>query len=451
MAKQLTSKAVEALKPESKEYTTPDIKRLYFVVRPNGSKFWLYIYSWQGKSIRMTLRGNGSGHGMAQVRAQAGRFNEWLDIGIKQPDGSFVKTSPKHKLEADDQRLKDEKDADMLRLERERLEAESRLTVRQLFDRWERLGLAERKNVKEIRRMFEKDVLPQIGNLLVEDIRKSHIRQIINDVQARGVKRMMKLMLSQIRQMFRFAVDHDIIENEPTASIRKDKIGGRDTVRDRVLSESEIKNLNELLPKSGLSPYSQAAIWLMLSTCCRSGELLAAEWSHLDFDAGTWTIPPEHAKNGKKHTVHLSPFAISHFRAVEALRQSDRWIFPNSLGTGAVCNKTLAKQIGDRQQALRERKPMSNRSKQTDALILSGGKWTPHDLRRTGATLMGTLTVRPDVIEKCLNHIEENRLVKVYQHQALIPEQKEAWKLLGERLELLTSSQTNILTLPKRA
>lgn len=444
----LTQKEIDSAKPKAKEYTLGDIKRLYLRIRPDSTKSWQYIYQWEGARVKMTLQG----HTLADVRSQAQRFNDWLEIGIRQPDGTYVKTSPKHKLESDEQRVKAELEAERMRLERERLEAESRLTVSQLFDRWERLGLSDRKDTTEIRRMFNKDVLPAIGHLLVEDIRKAHIVQIINDIQARGVKRMVKLMLSQMRQMFRFAVDQDIIENDPTASIRKDKIGGRDTVRDRVLSETEIQALHELLPKSGLNPYGQAAIWLMLSTCCRVGELLAAEWSHINLEAGTWTIPANNAKNGKKHTIYLSPFAVSQFKKLEELKLSTNWIFPNSSGTGAVCNKSLAKQIGDRQQSIKNRKPMTGRSKQTDALVLDGGKWTPHDLRRTGATMMGALNVRPDVIEKCLNHIEQNKIVRVYQHQTLVPEQKEAWRILGERLEILCGNRgDNVIPLTKIA
>lgn len=444
----LTQKEIDSAKPKTKEYTLGDIKRLYLRIRPDGAKSWQYIYQWEGARVKITLQG----HKLADVRSQAQRFNDWLEIGIRQADGNYIKTSPKHKLEADDQQIKVAQEAERIRQERERLEAESRLTVLQLFERWERLGLSDRKNTTEIRRMFNKDVLPAIGHLLVEDIRKAHIVQIINDIQARGVKRMVKLMLSQMRQMFRFAVDQDIIENDPTASIRKDKIGGRDTVRDRILSEAEIKALHELLPKSGLNNYGQAAIWLMLSTCCRVGELLAAEWSHLDLDAATWTIPAENAKNGKKHTIYLSPFAASQFKQLEKLKLSINWIFPNSRGTGAVCNKSLAKQIGDRQQSIKDRKPMTGRSKQTDGLVLNGSKWTPHDLRRTGATMMGALNVRPDVIEKCLNHIEQNKIIRVYQHQTLLPEQKEAWRLLGARLEILCGSLgDNVVPLSKSA
>jgi hypothetical protein len=34
-----------------------------------------------------------------------------------------------------------------------------------------------------------------------------------------------------------------------------------------------------------------------------------------------------------------------------------------------------------------------------------GGGWTPHDLRRTGATMMGELGVMGEGIERCLNHV----------------------------------------------
>ena len=80
---------------------------------------------------------------------------------------------------------------------------------------------------------------------------------------------------------------------------------------------------------------------------------------------------------------------------------------------------------------------MKNRAKATGVLILPGGEWTPHDLRRTGATMMGSLGVRPDIIEKCLNHVEQNKLIRVYQRQEMVPEQREAWHKLGERLEVL--------------
>mgnify|MGYP000973342216 CR=1 FL=1 len=440
----LTQKQIDNAKPQSKEYRLYDVKRLYLRVRPDADKTWGFDYQWKGELIKMVINGNS----LAEIRAQASRFNEWLDIGIKGENGLPVKTSPKHKLEADEFDAKLKAEAETLRLERERQAEISKQTVNQLFDRWLRLGLLDRKDTKEIKRMFEKDVLPAIGHLHVIAIHKSHIVEIINELQTRGVTRMAKLMLSLMRQMFRFAVDQSIIEYDPTASLRKAKIGGRDIVRDRVLSEAEIKQLNSQIQQSGLSPHSKAAVWLMLSTGCRVGELMQSEWRHLNLYSGIWTIPAENSKNGKAHTVYLSKFAQNQFQQLSNIQLSEKWIFPNRKDTNHVCPKTLAKQVGDRQMALQERKPMSGRSKQTEALILEGGKWTPHDLRRTAATTMGGLNVRPDVIEKCLNHIEQNKIVRTYQHQTLVPEQKEAWRLLGERLELITSDNANnVITL----
>ena len=85
--------------------------------------------------------------------------------------------------------------------------------------------------------------------------------------------------------------------------------------------------------------------------------------------------------------------------------------------------------------------PLSNRTNATGALLLSGGGWTPHDMRRTGATMMGELGVIGEVIERCLNHVEQNKLRRIYQRQELKTEKKEAWRLLGDRIALLLNSE----------
>ncbi|WP_197722949.1 hypothetical protein [Cupriavidus taiwanensis] len=83
-------------------------------------------------------------------------------------------------------------------------------------------------------------------------------------------------------------------------------------------------------------------------------------------------------------------------------------------------------------------KPKLNGTALTTSLCLPGGRWVPHDLRRTGATLMGELGVHSDVIKKCLNHTEENKVTRIYQRAIRQEEQMAAWQLLGERLDLLT-------------
>lgn len=323
---------------------------------------------------------------------------------------------------------------------------EARTTVNQLFETWAQVDLIRRKDKgKEIRRMFTKDVLPLIGHLAVEDVRKGHIMKVTDALLARGVNRMAKLIFSLMRQMFRFAVDRDLIEFDPTSSLRKSKIGGKDVERDRVLSEDEIRQLHRQLPEAGLTPMAESAIWIALSTCCRIGELLEARWEHIDLDQGTWLIPAP--KNKRPHTVRLSEFSVGHFRLIYAISGNQDWVYPNSRQDGPVCSKTVTKQIGDRQRDP-DQAPMSGRTKKCEALRLPGGKWTPHDLRRTGATMMTMLGVLPEVAERCLNHTEENKVKRIYQRHSYEKEMRQAWQLLGDRLSLLTDfASMNVITL----
>ncbi|MDR2188161.1 MAG: tyrosine-type recombinase/integrase [Azonexus sp.] len=324
----------------------------------------------------------------------------------------------------------------------------TKFTVQGLFELWSEVDLVRRADGgKEVQRMFKKDVLPLLGSLAVEDIKKGHITQVTDPLLARGVNRMAKVVFSLVRQMFRFAVDRDIVEADPTASIRKVKIGGKDVEGDRVLSKDEIRQLAKQVPKAHLMVTTETAIWIVLSTCCRIGELLSARWEHIDVERGTWWIPPEASKNGKAHTVNLSNFSKAQFARVKEINGMSTWCYPNRTNTGSVSKKAVTKQVGDRQ---RQGKPLISRrvkAKYSEALTLPGGQWTPHDLRRTGATLMVSIGVLPEVADRCLNHVEENKVKRIYQRHSYEAEMRIAWERLGKHLESLTgflSSQTKI-------
>ncbi|HHK4378251.1 TPA: site-specific integrase, partial [Pseudomonas aeruginosa] len=134
-----------------------------------------------------------------------------------------------------------------------------------------------------------------------------------------------------------------------------------------------------------------------------------------------------------------SPFAIQQFKAVKAFSSASEWCYPNTKNSGPVCSKTVTKQLGDRQR-LPDQGILSNRSANAQALLLPGGKWTPHDLRRTGATIMTALGVLPEVAERCLNHTEENKVKRTYQRHSYAKEMAEAWQTLGEYLQRIASN-----------
>lgn len=424
----LTPLEISNAKPKAKEYLLNDGEGLYLRVRPTGAKDWFFIYSYDGKRIKLAIDGSN----LTKIRAKAGEYRKQLADG----------TSPKQKL-VDDELAR--KQAEEL-ARQQQLAADNRITVNVLFQRWEQLDLCNRKDKgAEVRRIFEKDVLPAIGEMAAEDVKKAHVIAIVDSLLVRGVDRLAKLTLSLMRQMFRFAQDRDIIEADPTATIRKAKIGKPDTERDRVLSEDEIRELFRKLPDANMTRTTEASIWIQLATGCRVGELLRARWQDVDLENGTWLIPPEHSKNGEPLTVYLSPFAIRHFKTVQSINHDTAWCYPDRTGKNHVCPKTITKQVADRQLE-NDRTPMSNRSKHADALKLSGGRWTPHDLRRTAGTLMTALGVLPDIADRCLNHKEQNRIRRTYLRHSYEAEKREAWRLLGERLELLVNTDSkNVL------
>jgi integrase len=364
------------------------------------------------------------------------------------------------KFEADIEtaKLKAQADAaEALQVQQSRLAAQAaeqaRMTVRQLFECWHQLDLRNRvMKGADVLRSFEADVFPVIGDLAAEDVRKTHIQGILDAIRARATEdrpriSTQKKTLSDMRQMFGWALERDYLLADPTAVIRKAKLGAS-TERERVLTEAEVIEFFQKLPVSGLAETSRMALMIQLSTASRIGETLLAHWSHVDFERGTWTIPAAIAKNGKLHTVSLSDFALMQFKVLHSMTGVTPWLFPNTELKASVCPKTTTKQVGDRQ---RYNKPiLKNRSQDAHALELPGGRWVPHDLRRTAATMMVQLGVLPDVVEKCLNHTEPNKLKRIYQRASHEGSMREAWRLLGGRLDLLyrraTGEASNVLS-----
>ena len=177
-------------------------------------------------------------------------------------------------------------------------------------------------------------------------------------------------------------------------------------------------------------------------TDTRIGETVAARWEHVDFERRLWVLPD--TKNDKSHQVWLSDFALHQFERLREIGGVTEWIFPNAKLNSPLDSKTATKQVAGRQ---RTDAPISGRTKQIDALQLASGHWRPHDLRRTGASAMAELGALPDVIEKCLNHTEENKMKRIYQRATYEGPMRDAWRLWGERLNLLANKPANVVML----
>lgn len=362
-----------------------------------------------------------------------------------------------------------------------RAEAErvAHLLVNDLFDVWIVDGVARADGNKEIRRLFSKDVLPVIGRIELRNLTDGDIRAMLRTMVKRGVARMAVVAFRDVRQMLAWGESRQpwrglLVNGNPADLVEIDKILPSDyeDERDRVLSPAEIRELAGIFARlredyaaaSAGTKYdavrpmkreSELALWLCLGTLCRIGELLMAEWKHVDLDGGVWFIPKANVKGrGKKkqdHYVFLSDFAKRQFEALHDITGESRWCFPGRNKKGEethVCTKSISKQVGDRQEQFKQRSKPLARRRHDNTLVLAGGEngeWTPHDMRRTGATMMQATGVSLDVIDRCQNHMLPGKVRRVYLRHDYEKEKTDAWKRLGDRLDAILSGGADIV------
>jgi integrase len=70
-------------------------------------------------------------------------------------------------------------------------------------------------------------------------------------------------------------------------------------------------------------------------TATRSGETRGAQWSEIDFDERTWTVPGDRMKKGEAHVVPLSDQAIALLERVKAEGVAGAYVFPGYVDDGS--------------------------------------------------------------------------------------------------------------------
>ena len=306
-------------------------------------------------------------------------------------------------------------------------------TVDELFGDWKHVYLSAHHSDKgkSAEAIYSYDIQPLLGKTKAKLVRLAHIVQVIDTILERGARRKANRVLSMMRQMFRHGLGRGIVETDPTLALSKKQAGGKETPVERNLSIAEIKELRERLPTTGLHAKMVAGVWLILATGARVGELLKAKWSEIDLNTNCWMIPAENSKNARPHVIHLSEFALTQVEVLKDLRAGP-FLFAGQKDGAHMSDKAMSKAIRDRIRL----EPLKRRSPKTGTLRLSGGEWSPHDLRRTMASRMGDLGVAPHIIERCLNHIQQG-IVGVYQRQEYLDERKAAFEIWGAELTKL--------------
>src|SRR6185312_3373949 len=91
--------------------------------------------------------------------------------------------------------------------------------------------------------------------------------------------------------------------------------------------------------------------------------------------------------------------------------------------------------------------PLGNWDRETKALQEASGTkdWTRHDLRRTGATMLGEMGELPDIIEAALNHISiRSPLAATYNRSRYRPQVAAALQRLADALDGIEAGASQI-------
>jgi integrase len=197
----------------------------------------------------------------------------------------------------------------------------------------------------------------------------------------------------------------------------------------RVLSEDEIRIFWHGLDRDDM-PWdrrTRLALKFELVTMLRSGELLAAhrdELFDLDGEHPRFDVPLKRVKKRRVIQQPLSSLALEIIR--EALRGSNKdFVFASPLDNKPLNRKAMA-------TALRGTKYKGKVKTPGICALLGLKPFTPHDLRRTAATLAGDLGFDDAWIAKCLDHAaskKQEQIVptvtgKVYNHSKRLKEKR---------------------------
>jgi integrase len=197
--------------------------------------------------------------------------------------------------------------------------------------------------------------------------------------------------------------------------------------RTRVLTEEEIRVFWHGLDRDDL-PWdrkTRLALKFGLVTMLRSNELLGArrnELFDLDGENPRFDVPLKRVKKRRVVQQPLSDLAVEII--TEALEDGNEHVFASPLGDRPMNRKIMATAL----RGVRRKK-----GKVLGLCELLGLKpFTPHDLRRTAATLAGDLGFDDAMIAKCLDHAVSKKgeaivpsvTGKVYNHSKRMKEKR---------------------------
>lgn len=408
MAKELlTDVTVRNAKPTEKDQRLNDGSGLYLLIKPSGAKWWRFDYAINSKRKTLSL-GTYPATTLANARTKATEVRNSVANGI---DPSNIRKERKASQQIEIENAK-------------RLEAG--LTIIDSFEHiareWgeKKVETWSEKNNRS-KRMLERNIFPWIGSKPITEILPKDILTCLRIIEDRGTIETAHRTLQICGQVFRYAVVTGRAERDITPDLR----GALPPAKgEHFAAITEPKQVAELLRAidgyQGSLP-AVCALKLAPLVFVRPGELRAAEWEHIDFEAKEWRYFV--SKTEVQHIVPLSTQAQEILQELRPLTGHGRFVFPS------------------------ERNPRGDRCMSENTLNaalkrLGYGKdiMTAHGFRAMARTILDeVLGFRPDFIEHQLAHAVKDPNGRAYNRTAHLEERRKMMQVWADYLDGLKS------------
>jgi len=370
---------------------------LTFTLSRRGTASWVLRYRIGGKPRELTL-GNYPDLSLLQARrlAQAARVK--IDQGID---------------------VTAEKRKDIAAAAQE----ERRLTFNALTDEWLKRTVDNRvKHPQVVRRALRKYVEPNIGTTSADEVTPADVDRVLRNAVDSGAPTMANDVLRYLKAIGSYGVKRRLLPTNPAADFTLADAGGQEKSRSRSLTRNELAELFKSMKATGnLGRLNYLTFMLLLATCVRKGELVAARWAEFDLDAAVWHLPGERTKTGEGIDIPLAPGVVEWFKELQVFAAGREYVLPARI--------------------YRKRNP--HISPDTLNVALSRVKhgldhFTIHDMRRTARAQLAAMGISREVAERALNH-KLRDVEGIYNHHDYFEERKQALTLWADLLRSLES------------
>jgi len=368
----LTDKGIKYLKPSTKRRIVwiKGLPGFGIRITPKGTKSFVYKYDFDGQDRWIT-------------------FGQYPKLTVQKALEKYAEAN--NKVEEGDDPAEDSVSTNTA--------LRKAPTIPQLAtDYIEMYAKPHKKSWKEDKRILDYDVLPKWKTKRVKAVKRRDVISLLDEIVARGAPIQANRTLATIRRMFNFAIDRDILDSSPCHRVKPPAPA---VSKDRYLTLDELKLFWNGVDTAPLDTKTRSALKLALVTLQRVGEVLGMHKSEIDLRNSIWTIPKERTKNKQAHLVPLSPLAKS--LIIELL---------NAIGEDGLLFSST-KEGSHYKSSVISRAVMRN----LDHFKL--GKFTPHDLRRTGSTQLAAFRVPRFDRERILNHTDRTvgGVYDIYEYQ----------------------------------